>query len=125
MRLDLGLLFLRVAASSMLLSHGIPKLLSFSANYATFADPLHVTPPVSLALTIFAEVFCSTAVLVGFMTQWAAIPVAFSMFVAASIVHIEDPWSKKEFALMYFICFATLAITGGGNFSMNRLIGKK
>lgn len=120
--LDTGLLLLRVGTGALLLSHGIPKLLNFSERAGVFADPLGVGSELSLALAIFAEVFCSLAVILGFMTRFAAFPVVFTMLVITLIVHGDDPWSKKEFALLFAVPFLTLLLTGPGRFSLDHVL---
>jgi len=125
MKNDIALLWLRVSLGGiMLFSHGLPKLLSFSEKAATWADPIGVGPQASLALAIFAEVFCSAAVIFGVMTRWAAIPLVITMLVAAGIVHADDPWQKKELAVLMGIGFSTLMIAGGGAFSVDRMRGQ-
>ena len=47
------------------------------------------------------------------------------MLVAAFVVHADDPWGKKEFALLYAIPFTALAITGGGRYALDALGLKK
>lgn len=122
---DLGLLFLRLFIGSfMLFGHGLGKLLAFSSVAQHFPDPLHVSPVVSLSFAVFAEVFCSLAVIVGFKTRLFAIPVAITMVVAAAMIHIDDPWHKKEFALLYAIPFLALALTGPGRFSLDYFFKK-
>ena len=41
------------------------------------------------------------------------------MLVAAFIVHGEDPFQKKEFALLYAVPFLMLIFTGAGAFSVD------
>lgn len=121
--LDVGLLLLRVSvASLMVVQHGWPKFASWSAKSATFADPLGVGPATSLALAIFAELFCAAAVGLGLATRLAAVPVVITMLVAAFVVHADDPFQKKEFALLYALPALTLVLTGPGRFSLDALL---
>ncbi len=120
-----GLSFLRIAASSMILTHGIPKFLSYSEKLHSFADPLGVSSPISLTMAIGAEVFCAIALLLGLRTRLAAVPLLFTMLVAALLVHGSDPFQKKEMAIMYGIIFATLIICGGGALQLDHWINKK
>lgn len=123
---NIGLLLLRVGVGSFMLSaHGWGKLMSFAAKADIWADPIGLGPTVSLALAIFAEFFCSAAIIFGAGTRVAAIPLLITMLVAAGIVHADDPWSKKEFALMYGWVFTTLIFTGAGKFSLDAVISKK
>lgn len=123
---SLGLLILRLGVGGfMLWFHGMPKLLNFSEKAATFPDPLGVGNSLSLGLAVFAEFFCSILLIWGILTRLAAIPLFATMITAAFIIHGEDPWNKKEFALLYAIPFLTLVFTGGGMFSIDHLFFKK
>ena len=118
---SLGLLILRVVAGGMiLLGHGWPKLMGFNDLSSRFPDPLGLgSTTLSLSLVLFAEVFCAAAVILGFATRLVAIPLVFAMLVAAFIIHADDPWQKKEFALLYALPFLTLICTGPGKFSVD------
>ncbi len=117
---SLGLLLLRVSAGSMMLfAHGLGKLQSFSEKSAMFPDPLGVGSPLSMGLAIGAEVFCSAAIIFGFATRLASIPLIITMLVAALVVHGDDPWAKKEFALMHLLPYLTLFFTGAGAYSFD------
>lgn len=120
-----GLLLLRVAVSSLILTHGIPKFLSYSERLHSFADPLGVSSPVSLTLAIGAEVFCAIALLLGLRTRLAALPLLFTMLVAAILVHGNDPFQKQELPLMYASIFATLMLCGGGALQLDEWLYKK
>lgn len=118
---DLGILMLRIGiASLMLFGHGSEKLVNFSERAATFADPLGVSPAVSLSLTIFAEFFCSIAILFGFFTRYATVPLIITMLVAAFVIHGDDPWKKQEMAILYLVPYISLLISGGGRYSVDR-----
>src|SRR6202000_3208085 len=82
-----GLLIIRVVFGIMLCVHGWQKLANFTDMAPKFYDPLHVTPTVSLALTVFAEFFCSALVVLGLFTRLAAIPVVFLMCVVTYVVN--------------------------------------
>ena len=124
---DTGLLLLRIGiASLMLFGHGFEKLVDFSAKSAHFPDPLGVGSVTSLTLTIFAEFFCSIAILFGFFTRYATIPLIITMLVVILVIHSDDPWVKKEFATLYLIPYLTLLLSGGGRYSVdNKLLGGK
>ncbi len=123
---SLGLLLLRVAVGGMMLvGHGWGKLTSFADKSATFPDPLGIGSPLSMALATGAEFLCSLAVIFGFATRWAAVPLMVTMLVAAFIIHAADPWTKKEFALLYFVPFATLFLAGAGRYSLDALLLNK
>ena len=85
---SLGLLLLRVSVGSMmLLGHGWGKLTSFAERSSSFPDPLGIGPSLSMALATGAEAFCALAVILGFATRWAVVPLMVTMLVAALIIH--------------------------------------
>ena len=117
---DLGLLLLRVVTGLLMMTqHGWGKLTGYGERSATWADPLGVGSELSLALAIFAELFCSAFVVAGLATRAAAIPVVITMLVAAGIVHWDDPFGKKEMALLFLVPFLTLALCGAGRYSID------
>lgn len=117
---DLGLLLLRVVTGLLMMTqHGWGKLSSYDERAATWADPLGVGSELSLALAIFAEFFCSAFVVAGLATRAAAIPVVITMLVAVGIVHWDDPFGKKEMALLVLVPFLTLVFCGAGRYSID------
>ena len=125
-RTDLGLLIPRIGAPLLLFTgHGWPKLVQFNERLNTFADPIGLGPPVSFLLVLFAEVVCSTLVLLGFLTRLAVIPPIVFFLVAAFIHHADDPWQRKEFALIFLTPFLALLFTGAGRFSFDAKMGRK
>lgn len=122
MRIDLGLLVLRIfAGGTMLLAHGLPKLMGYAEKAAAFADPLGVGSKFSLILAIFAEAVCAVLVMMGLATRLACIPLMTTMIVAGAVVHAADPWARKELAFVYAFVFLVLAITGAGRFSLDHM----
>ena len=122
---DIGLLILRLGAGSLMLClHGWGKLSTFTDKMDTFPDPLGIGSMATLTLAVFAEFFCSCAVILGLCTRWAAIPLMATMGVAAFIVHASDPWTQKEKALLFFIIFLTLFFLNGGKYSLDQMIKK-
>lgn len=122
---SIGLLILRVFVGGfMLYAHGWPKLASFSEKSGGFPDPLGIGSPASLTLAVFAEVLCALALMLGLFTRAAAIPLLITMLVAAFIVHGDDPFQKKEFALLYAIPFLALILTGAGTYSVDSKLKK-
>lgn len=125
--LDLGLLILRLGAGGfMLFAHGLQKLLNYSELSGKFPDPLgFLGGELSLILAIFAEFLCSALVTLGLVTRLAALPLCATMFVAAFLVHGDDPFAKKELALLYLAVFAFLALSGGGTFSLDTVLRRR
>ena len=123
---SIGLLVMRVSIGCMMMfGHGLDKLLHFSQKAGEFSDPLGVGSTASLILVIFAEFFCSLLVIIGFATRLSVVPLIVTIAVAVLVIHTDDPWQKKEFALLYFVPFLTLMITGAGRYSIDGLICAK
>lgn len=121
-----GLLVLRLGLGGMMLArHGGPKLLGFTEKAQTFSDPLGVGSTTSLALAVFAEFFCSLLVVFGAATRLAAIPLTFTMAVAAFVIHADDPFAKQEFPLLYAFGFIALMLTGAGEYSVDAVVKKR
>jgi putative oxidoreductase len=102
--------------------HGWGKLMAWSQKADTFPDPLGVGSPVSLALAIFAELFCALLLAVGLGTRLVVVPLIVTMVVAAFVVHGGDPWQRKELAVLYLVGFLVLLVTGGGRFSLDAVV---
>lgn len=101
-------------------SHGWGKLqMLLGGNFSKFSDPIGLGKGPSLVLATGAEFFCSLLVAAGLATRLAAAPIAFTMGVAAFVVHANDPLSKKEPALLFLAVFVALMFTGPGAFSLD------
>ncbi len=122
---DIWLLILRVVAAGSMLTHGIPKLLDLIQGRLRFPDPFGIGNISSLILAVGAEFFCSIFVLLGILTRWASIPVAFTMFTAIFFIHKNDSFQNKELAIMYFLLFGTISIFGSGNYALGKFLGNK
>lgn len=126
MKQNIGLLFLRVSIGLiMMLSHGWPKLMNFGVIATKFPDPIGIGGSASLALAVFAEFFCSAALILGLLTRWVSIPLLITMLVALFLVHGSDPWKKQEFVVLYIIPYISLICLGGGDYSVDRIFLKK
>ncbi|MBN3725991.1 DoxX family protein [Burkholderia sp. Ac-20379] len=114
---DAALLFLRVAASVLvLLVHGLPKALHVGAQLAVIEDPLHLGAPLTLGFAIFAEVVCPLLMIAGIFTRLAALPILAVTAVALVLVHPDWTLEQGQFAWMLLILFGTVAIGGPGRY---------
>lgn len=124
--LDLGLLLLRLAlAAGMIGLHGWPKLEGFDEKAAGFPDPLGIGSRFSLGLAVAAEVGAALLVGFGLLTRVAAVPLAFTMAVAAFVVHGADPLARKELALAYLAVSLFLVLSGPGRFSLDAWVFRR
>ncbi|MGV3529856.1 MAG: DoxX family protein [Flavisolibacter sp.] len=124
--IDVALLIARMGVAALMLTHGIPKLVMlFSGAPVQFPPVFGMNPSLALALTVFAEVFCSILLLAGFATRLAAIPLAFTMLTAALLIHAGDPIGTKEPALQYLLVYLVLLFAGSGKYSVDYLLQRK
>ncbi|MFN2396520.1 MAG: DoxX family protein [Bacteroidales bacterium] len=124
-QINISLLILRLGIGALMLTHGWPKLLRlFEGGEIFFPDPLGIGSLMSLIMASLAEVAGSVLVMLGLATRLAAASLAFTMFVAAFVVHADDPFQRKELGLMYLLVYIVLIITGSGRYSVDRLIRK-
>jgi len=130
-----GLLVLRVLTGLMMaVGHGWPKVAAFAKlKDEWFVPPFlpFLSPPVSLLLTIGAELGAASLLVIGLMTRPAAAVLAFTMAVAAFGVLGAAPFfmgpgvsAAKEPALLYVIPALVLLVTGAGVKSVDALISK-
>ncbi|MDT0647598.1 DoxX family protein [Zunongwangia sp. F260] len=120
---DVALLIFRIAISALILTHGIPKLITFfNSEEIAFADPIGLGETVSFTLAVFAEFVCAVLIIFGFATRLAAIPLIITMAVAALIVHIPDGFGKQELPLLYMFGFILLMFTGAGKYSLDHFL---
>jgi putative oxidoreductase len=135
-----GLLILRLGMGSLMASIGYGKLqMLLNGGFDDFGDPIGLGKHASLILAVGAEFVCAILVMLGFATRFAAAAVAFTMGVAAFVVHKADPWTaaegfklflsgatkfpvSKEPALLFLIAFLALVFTGAGRFSVDARI---
>jgi len=124
--IDIALLALRVTFGGlMLINHGWGKLLRLFDDPTKFGDPIGLGAPVSLGLTTFAEFLCSALIVIGLFTRLAVVPLVVTMLVAIFVVHIDDPFSKIEKALMYLVAFGAIGLAGPGWYSVDAQMGQR
>lgn len=122
---NLWLLILRIGASALMLTHGIPKLMKIIDGNMQFGDPLGLGATTSLILATFAEAFCSILIMLGLATRLATIPLIITMATAAFIVHANDPFPRQEMPLLYLLIYITLLVTGPGKYAVDHAISKR
>jgi putative oxidoreductase len=125
---DLGLLFLRVATGSMLLSvHGWARLLKafgylFLGQLWTFIGlvqrigfPIPVVFAVASAL---AESVGAILLILGFGTRWVALLICVNLAVAVGL-EVSKHSASYELPSVYLIAVAAIGIAGAGGYSLD------
>ena len=136
---DAALLILRIGAGLVFLPHGWSKVFGEGGPGVFAADVAanyHI-PTFLGYVASYAECVGAVLLIAGLLTRLDALLLAGTMFVAAFIVQLPDalfevpPGSIKffvaikgiELPLAMFAITLSLVLTGGGRFSLDRLLG--
>ena len=86
-------LFLRIFLAPVFILAGYGKLTALESTEYYFGEYLGMPAPFVMAvLAGSAEFFGGIAILLGFATRWFAIPLMFTMVVAAGTAHWQNGW---------------------------------
>ncbi|MBU2526835.1 MAG: DoxX family protein [Bacteroidetes bacterium] len=116
----LVLALLRISFSAMLMTHGYGKLTRLISGDFQFANPIGIGELPTLVLAILAEFVAPIFIIVGYKTKWATVLPMFTMLTAALIVHLSDPFARKEHGLLFFFGFLAVYAFGAGRFSIDK-----
>jgi putative oxidoreductase len=122
---SLGLFVFRLwLGLTLLLNHGIGKLMKFDSMASNFSDPLGVGHRTSLALAVFAEVVASLLLIFGFTTRFAAMVLAINLGVAFTLVHkgALSGQHSGELAFVYLAGGVLVLFAGPGRISLDQKI---
>jgi putative oxidoreductase len=123
---NFGVLLLRgFAGITMAFAHGMGKIPP-NEQFIGFIESLGLPYPFILAwMAAMAEFLGGIFVALGILTRPAAFTVMITMFIAAFMAHANDPFLKKEFALLYFFVFMFFFLAGPGKLSLDHIVNKK
>jgi len=136
LQLDLGLLLIRIIIGVLMAFYGYEKLIHFnemaaSDFWAKNVNFLGFTGKVPLALTVFAEFFCSILLILGLLTRLSLVPLIICMGYIVVVVGGFNIISSGEngievnSAFLYFIIYIALLLTGPGRYSIDYLISQR
>ena len=118
---DLGLLLMRLMLGVVFVFHGGQKLFGLFGGHgldatAGWMDSIGIPfPMLSATLAGSAEFFGGLALVSGVGARWMAVPLAFTMFVAASThTGFDGSGGGMEYPLTLAVLSAGLALTGPG-----------
>lgn len=119
-----GLLILRLGAGILMVNHGYNKLVGFNEMSSKFVNFVGIGSEVTLALVIFAELFCAALIVIGLFTRLACIPLIISCAYALAKAHKWNVFEAGELATLFLAAFLTLFFTGPGRISVDNMISK-
>ena len=118
---NIALLLIRIVfAGSMLYGHGLSKFNRLIEGNLSFANPIGIGEAPTLVLAVFSEFLAPLFILIGYKTKIFSFFPAATMFVAAFIVHLSDPFARKEKAILFLIGFIVIMMMGPGKYSIDR-----
>lgn len=119
-----GLLIMRLGCGILMANHGYTKLQKYDEMSTQFMGFLGLSPSISLALLIFAELFCAVFIALGLFTRLACIPLIITCTYALWKAHQWKVFTEGEMITLFLIAFVTLLFTGPGRISVDNLISK-
>jgi putative oxidoreductase len=121
---------LRVTSGALLLTHGLIKLLVYTpAGTADFFQSIGL-PEFLAYLVIAGEIMLGLALILGFMTRWAAL-MALPIMLGAIVPHaangftFSNPGGGWEYPLFWAIALAVQAILGDGSYAIGNPLKDK
>jgi putative oxidoreductase len=119
-----GIAILRMAVGGVFVAHGAQKLFVYGIpGVAGLMGQLGIPfPTLSAAAVTAAELLGGIALVAGFFTRLAAVPLAFSMVVAAATVHLKNGFflpQGAEYVLTLLLASVALSLAGPGAFSID------
>ncbi|MEO6733357.1 MAG: DoxX family protein [Ferruginibacter sp.] len=119
-----AMLILRLGAGLLMINHGYDKLVHFGSMQNDFMNFMGIGKPLSLALLIFAEFFCSMFLILGLFTRLATIPLIIAMSIALFKAHNAEVFGKGELPALYLVVYIVLLLIGPGRVSVDSMTGK-
>lgn len=122
--ISLLILIMRIIFGILFFTHGFDKMMNFNTLVDSYPDVMGFGSYMTLMVTIFCEFCCSLFLISGLLVRIMTIPMIIAMGVAFFDVH-DAMMPEGELALIYFIMFIVLFVTGPGRFSIDYLIDSK
>jgi len=119
---SIALLLLRIVfCGSMIFGHGLGKLNKVLDGNFNFSDPIGIGETPTLFLAVFSEFIAPIFILLGIKSRIFSFFPAATMFVAAFIIHLDDPFNRMEKSLLFLTVFVFFVMTGSGKYSLDRI----
>jgi putative oxidoreductase len=116
LNLDVALLILRLALATVLLYHGLPKLMNFGQTASNFGGMHIPAPSLAAAFAVLAEVGGGILILLGIAVDLAGILVILDMLGAIALVHLPNgfDFTKGGFEHPFTVLAMALALALAG-----------
>jgi putative oxidoreductase len=120
-----GITLLRVTVGAVFVAHGGQKFFQGFDHVAEFLGGLGIPQPTGAAILLTAvEFFGGLAMILGILTRYVAIMLAFDMSVAIIMYHWRNGFFATnngiEFPMLLLVANLTLILAGGGEAELFR-----
>lgn len=127
---EIGDTLVRVIIGYILLMHGWGKLNTGIAGVSGYMAKLGLVPGVAFgSAAMFLETVGALCLIVGLFTRFFAAALAIEMAIAFIVVHMTKGFAASqggfEYVLLLGIVLFTIALRGGGPYSLDAKIGKE
>jgi putative oxidoreductase len=127
---EIGYALVRIVIGYILFMHGWNKVdAGFAAEVAYFVKAGFVLPTICAAAVIFLETVGAACVAIGLFTRFFAAALAVELGVMFVMIHGPKGFAAGkggyEYVLLLGIVMFTIALRGGGLYSVDRIIGKE
>lgn len=125
---DLGMLFLRVLTGAFLVYGVVDNVASAErmAEFSVFLGSNNFPAPRLMApLSVYTQLFCGVALMLGILTRWAGIVIAVHFVIALIMVHWSQDFRGWWPAVVLVGIGFQFALTGAGRVSIDALVATK
>jgi putative oxidoreductase len=113
-----GTTLLRVAVGSVFVTHGVSKLFMGFTNVGDFLASVGIPyPAIAAVLLTLVELLGGVAMILGVLTRYVAIMLAFDMAVAILTVHMKNGFfmpNGVEYPMVLLAANLNFILAGGG-----------
>ena len=121
---NLATFILRIGLGVLMIPHGYDKLVHFMQYKKDFYNLLGMGSTVSLAVVVFAELFCSVFLIMGLFTRVIAAILAIEMTIVVFSEHHGQVFGEGEHGMLYLTGYLAIVLLGPGRASLDGILGK-
>jgi putative oxidoreductase len=119
-RFDLVLLLYRImVSSSLIVVHGLQKLINFQNESKNFPDPLGLGITFTFYFALVASVICPVFIIAGLFTRVACAVVLTLTLSGLFLVHLHSPLSVADTPYIYSVGLLLILFLGPGAYSLD------
>ena len=114
----------RLGLGILMIPHGFDKLVHFMQYKKDFMNFFGLGSTISLALVVFAELFCSVFLIMGLFSRVVAAILIVEMLVVVFNAHHGEIFGDDEHGMLYLTGYIAIILIGPGKASLDGILGK-